>query len=158
MVSKYYFFRQLTYRYNCVSMRIHVGPSNLNSSSRIRFISNSSSSGGPILQGPKKHTRPISVAFAYSYRLSFVADSPPTYVARLSLTEFLRTLLSLLSHRPRADQYSSLSPSAFSPPLSFFSRFQTSLQHASTYTLSFATLPAFLHTITLGWAYTLRLL
>lgn len=70
-------------------------------------------------------------------------------MARLSLTEFLRTLLSLLSHRPRADQYSSLSPSAFPPPLSFFfsiSNLPAACKHLHPVVRYLACIPAYYYT------------
>lgn len=143
-----------------IAYQLRVGSKNLNNSSRIRFISNSGSSGGPILQGAEgAHASDIG---CICIRLSsFLCCGLASHVRGEAVTHRVSqdSPQSSLASAARGSVLLSISLRVSSSSLLFFfSRYQTSLQHASTYTLSFATLPAFLHTITLGWAYTLRLL
>lgn len=110
----------------------------------------------PVARSCKKHASDIG---CICIRLSsFLCCGLASHVRGEAVTQSFSGLSSVSSLASAADHYSFLSPLGISSSFLLFSRFQTSPQHASTYTLSFATLPAFLHTITRGWAYTLRLL
>lgn len=112
-------------------LSISIEMDNPKSSSRIRFISNSSSSGGPILQ------RPRSARVRYRLHLHKAIVFP---LLRTCLPRTWRGCHSEFQDSPQssltsaADQYSSLSPSAFLPSFSFFLDFKPphSIQQAPT--------------------------
>lgn len=119
---------------------------NSKSSSRIRFISNSSSSGGPILQ------RPRSARVRYRLHLHKAIVFP---LLRTCLPRTWRGCHSEFQDSPQssltsaADQYPSLSLSAFLPPSSFFLDFKPphSTQQAPTPCLHYlACIPAYYYT------------
>lgn len=120
---------------------------NSKSSCRIRFISNSSSSGGPILQGPR------SARVRYRLHLHKAIVFP---LLRTRLPRTWRGCHSEFQDSPQssltsaADQYSSLSPSAFLPPFSFFLDFKPphGIQQAPTPCLRYlAGIPAYYYTV-----------
>lgn len=119
---------------------------NPKSSSRIRFISNSSSSGGPILQGP----RSARVRYRLHLHKAIVFPLLRTRLPRTwrgCHSEFQDSSQSSLTSA--ADQYSSLSPSAFLPPFSFFLDFKPpyGIQQAPTPCLRYlASIPAYYYT------------
>lgn len=126
---------------------------NPKSSCRIRFISNSSSSGGPILQemGQEAHASDIG---CICIRLSSsLCCGLASHVRGEAVTQSFRTLLSLLSHQPRISTplYLPRHFFLFSP---FFSISNLPTAHSKHLHPVFATLPAFLHTITWSCAYT----